>query len=100
MSQFRSPTDDPPALAFILGGLAILFVALFLVLPLAIVFREAFAEGFGVFWEAVVEPDSLAAVRLSLIAAGIAVPLNTVFGIAAAWAVAKFDFPGKTFWSP
>src|SRR6202012_2435055 len=57
----------------------------------------AFATGFSAFWAAITEPDSLAAVRLSLIAAAIAVPLNTVFGIAAAWAIAKFDFRGKTF---
>jgi sulfate/thiosulfate transport system permease protein len=66
-------------------------------MPLALVFKEAFASGVAAFWNAIVEPDSLAAVRLSLIAAAIAVPLNTVFGIAAAWAIAKYDFRGKTF---
>jgi len=62
------------------------------------VFKEALAHGLSAFWAAMVEPDSLAAVRLSLTAAAIAVPLNTVFGIAAAWSIAKFDFRGKTFW--
>jgi len=94
---FRAATADPPALVIALSVLAIGFVALFLVLPLVIVFKEAFADGVGAAWDAIKEPDSLAAVRLSLTAAAIAVPLNTLFGIAAAWAVAKFDFPGKTF---
>ena len=62
-----------------------------------LVFKEAFAKGVGAFCDAIIEPDALASVRLSLIAAAIAVPLNTVFGIAAAWSIAKFDFPGKTF---
>jgi len=96
VQNFRSPTEDPAWLRWLLSAFAILFVALFLVLPLLIVFKEAFAEGLGPFWEAIAEPDSLAAIRLSLTAAAIAVPLNTVFGISAAWAIAKFDFPGKT----
>ena len=96
-AKFRSPTDDPPVLRWALSILAILFVALFLVLPLVIVFKEAFAQGLGAFWDAIREPDSLAAVRLSLLAAAIAVPLNAAFGIAASWAVAKFDFWGKGF---
>jgi sulfate transport system permease protein len=84
------------ALKLILGAVAISFVVLFLVLPLLMVFHEAFAQGLGVFWDKLGDPDSLAAVRLSLEVAVIAVPLNTLFGISAAWAVAKFDFPGKT----
>jgi sulfate transport system permease protein len=94
---FKRPTDDPLWLKLLLGGLALGFIAILLLLPLALVFKEAFATGISAFWAAIVEPDSLAAVRLSLIAAAIAVPLNTVFGIAAAWSIAKFDFPGKTF---
>jgi sulfate/thiosulfate transport system permease protein len=66
-------------------------------LPLVLVFKEAFAQGVSPFFNAITEPDTLASVRLSLIAAAIAVPLNSVFGVAAAWCVAKFDFPGKTF---
>ena len=61
------------------------------------VFTEAFAEGWDHVWTTITDPDSLAAIKLSLTAAAIAVPLNTVFGISAAWAIAKFDFPGKTF---
>jgi len=95
--KFRKPTDDPLVLKLLLGAIAISFVGLFLVLPLAVVFKEALAKGFGATLAAISDQDSLSSIRLSLIAAGIAVPLNTVFGIAAAWAIAKFDFPGKTF---
>jgi sulfate transport system permease protein len=95
--KFHKPTDDPLWLKLLLSFLAIGFIAVLLLLPLALVFREAFARGISAFWTAIVEPDSLAAVRLSLTAAAVAVPLNTVFGIAAAWSIAKFDFPGKTF---
>ncbi len=77
--------------------MAIGFIAVILLLPLVLVFKEALANGVGTFWNAMVEPDTLAAVKLSLLAAAIAVPLNTVFGISAAWAIAKFDFRGKTF---
>jgi sulfate transport system permease protein len=94
---FRNPTEDPIWLKTLLGVVAIAFIAVVLLLPLVLVFKEAFANGIKPVWEAISEPDSLAAVRLSLTAAAIAVPLNTVFGVAAAWAVAKFDFPGKTF---
>jgi len=95
--KFRNPTDDPLALKLLLGAIAISFVGLFLVMPLAVVFKEALAKGLGAALTAISDQDSLSSIRLSLIAAGIAVPLNTVFGIAAAWAIAKFDFPGKTF---
>jgi sulfate transport system permease protein len=94
---FARPTDDPLWLKALLGVVAFCFIAIVLLFPLVLVFTEAFAHGFTAFWNAIVEPDSLAAVRLSLTAAVIAVPLNTVFGIAAAWSIAKFDFPGKTF---
>src|SRR4051812_43089668 len=96
-SKFRPATEDPLLLRITLSVIAIAFVALFLVLPLLIVFKEAFAEGLGAFWTGIAEPDALASVRLSLLVAAIAVPFNTLFGIAAAWAVAKFDFPGKAF---
>jgi sulfate/thiosulfate transport system permease protein len=95
-AKFRKPTEDPIWLKALLGVLAIGFIAILLLLPLVLVFKEALAHGLGAFWAAMTEPDSLAAVRLSLTAAAIAVPLNTVFGIAAAWSIAKFDFRGKT----
>jgi sulfate/thiosulfate transport system permease protein len=97
MNKFRSPTQDPLLLRIVLSAIAVTFVALFLVLPLIIVFKEALAGGIGKALDAICDPDALAAVKLSLLVAAIAVPLNTVFGISAAWAVAKFDFPGKTF---
>jgi sulfate transport system permease protein len=95
--SFKNPTEDPLWLKLLLGAVAVGFIAVLLLLPLALVFKEAFADGMKTFWNAIIEPDSLAAVKLSLIAAGIAVPLNSVFGVAAAWAIAKYDFPGKTF---
>ena len=91
------PTEDPLWLKALLGAVTVGFISILLLLPLLLVFKEALADGFGAFWKALIEPDTLASVRLSLIAAAIAVPLNSVFGIAAAWCVAKFDFPGKTF---
>ena len=95
--KFKNPTDDPIWLKLLLGAMALGFIAVVLLLPLLLVFREAFANGVSAFWAAMTEPDSLAAAWLSLTAAAIAVPLNTVFGIAAAWSIAKFDFWGKTF---
>jgi len=95
--KFKNPTDDPIWLKLLLSAMALGFIAVVLLLPLLLVFREAFANGVSAFWAAITEPDSLAAVWLSLTAAAIAVPLNTVFGIAAAWSIAKFDFWGKTF---
>src|SRR5947208_235648 len=77
--------------------IAVLFLGVFLFMPLAVVFASAFAKGLSVYLAALREPDALAAIRLTLLAAGIAVPLNLVFGIAAAWAIGKFDFVGKSF---
>jgi sulfate transport system permease protein len=94
---FKNPTEDPLWLKLLLGAVAIAVIAVLLLLPLALVFKEAFAQGVRAFINAIQEPDALAAVRLSLTAAAIAVPLNTVFGICAAWAIAKYDFAGKTF---
>jgi sulfate transport system permease protein len=97
IKRLAKPTDDPLWLSISLGAVAIIFVGSFLILPLILVFKEAFADGLRPAWKAVIEPDSLAAVRLSLTAAAIAVPLNTLFGVAAAWSIAKFDFSGKAF---
>jgi sulfate transport system permease protein len=73
-----------------------LFLASFLVLPLAVVFAEAFRRGFGGYFGAFRDPDALAAVRLTLLTAAIAVPANVIFGVSAAWAIAKFNFRGKS----
>jgi sulfate/thiosulfate transport system permease protein len=73
----------------------VLFLGLFLVLPLIVVFVEAFKRGVEFYFAAIREPDAAAAIRLTLLAAGIAVPLNLIFGVAAAWVISKFQFPGK-----
>ncbi|HEY5480460.1 MAG TPA: sulfate ABC transporter permease subunit CysW [Verrucomicrobiae bacterium] len=86
---------EPVLLRWTLIALALGFMSLFVVLPLAVVFAQAFEKGWATYWAAVSEPDALAAIRLTLLAAGIAVPLNLVFGLAAAWAIAKFQFPGR-----
>ncbi|MEJ8853036.1 sulfate ABC transporter permease subunit CysW [Variovorax robiniae] len=77
--------------------IALLFMLLFLVLPLAAVAAEALRKGFGAYLEALREPDAWSAIELTLITAAIAVPLNLVFGVAAAWAIAKYEFKGKAF---
>ena len=76
---------------------ALVFVVLFLVLPLAAVFTEALRKGIGAYLAALQEPDAWSAIKLTLIAALISVPLNLVFGVAAAWAIAKYEFRGKSF---
>ena len=78
-------------------GLALVFVGLFLILPLAAVFTEALRKGFEAFFEALKEPDAWSAIKLTLLITAIAVPLNLVFGVCAAWAIAKFEFRGKAF---
>ena len=86
---------DPLWLQALLLALALGFFALFLLLPLLVVFAEALRKGWLLYAQAFLDPDALAAIRLTLIAAGIAVPLNLVFGLAAAWSITKFDFRGK-----
>ena len=76
-------------------GVALLFLGLFLLVPLAVVFSSALAKGVGLYVAAIVEPEAQAAIRLTLLTAAIAVPLNVLFGLAAAWAIAKFQFVGK-----
>lgn len=96
-SSFRSPTDETRLTKVLLIALAGAFLAIFLFMPLIIVFIEAFRGGVWDYWEALSEPDALAAIRLTLTVAAIAVPFNLVFGVAAAWAIAKFEFKGKAF---
>ena len=96
-SPVRTPSAlaDPPWMRLALIALALGFLGLFLVLPLATVFAEAFSKGVGVYVDAISDPIALAAVRLTLLVAAISVPANAVFGVAAAWAIAKFEFRGK-----
>ena len=95
--SFRSPTDERRSVQLTLIAICLIFMALFLVLPLYAVFSEAFRLGFGTFLEGLSTPDAQSAIRLTLLVAAIAVPLNVVFGICAAWAIAKFEFKGKAF---
>jgi sulfate/thiosulfate transport system permease protein len=85
-----------PSARWILTGAALSLVALFLVVPLTVVFIEAFRGGAAVWAAAVSQPDALAALRLTLLVAAIAVPMNALFGLAAGWALGKFDFPGRS----
>jgi sulfate transport system permease protein len=80
----------------LLIGLALLFLALFLFLPLAAVFAEALRDGLGAYLRSLKDEEAIAAIKLTLLAAGIAVPLNLLFGVAASWAIAKFEFIGKS----
>src|SRR5690349_7011818 len=89
------PATPPARVLRPLIGVALLFLTLFLFVPLVAVFVEAFKKGVDVYLAAIVEPDALSAIKLTLITAAIAVPLNLVFGVAAAWCIAKFDFRGK-----
>jgi sulfate/thiosulfate transport system permease protein len=95
MSRPRRPTEDHPLTRWLLTLIALGFIGLFLVLPLAEVFTGGLSDGWQAAIAAIKEPESLAAIRLTLIAAAIAVPLNAIFGVAASWAIAKFDFRGK-----
>jgi sulfate transport system permease protein len=87
---------DPAWVKWLVCAAACAFLGLFLVIPLVAVFAEALRKGMGAYFASVREPDALAAVRLTLLVAGIAVPLNVVFGLAASWAIAKFEFRGKS----
>ena len=91
----RRATADPAWVRYLLIGVALAFVGLFLVLPLAFVFTQALAKGLGFYFHTVTDPYAWSAIKLTFIAAAVAVPLNCVFGVAAAWCIAKFDFPGK-----
>jgi len=86
---------EPAWVAWLLIAAALVFLALFLLLPLAAVFSQAFDKGIQVYLEALREPDTLSSIRLTLLTAAVTVPLNLFFGVTAAWAIAKFSFPGK-----
>ena len=97
LCRAQAGTTEPAWVKWTLIGAALVFIFLFLVLPLAAVFTEALRKGAGAFLEAFREPDAWSAIRLTLLTAAIAVPLNLVFGVAAAWAIAKYEFKGKAF---
>ena len=88
-------TTEPALVRWTLIGVVLVFLGLFLAVPLAAVFSEALGKGVAAYFAAFREPDALAAIRLTLLTASIAVPLNLLFGVAAAWAIAKFEFVGK-----
>ncbi|WP_077034648.1 sulfate ABC transporter permease subunit CysW [Pelomonas sp. KK5] len=89
------PTEEAPWVRRTLIGVALAFMTLFLFIPLVAVFYEALRKGWDVYVAAIVDPDAVSALKLTLLAAAISLPLNLVFGVAAAWAIAKFDFRGK-----
>nr|WP_315204774.1 sulfate ABC transporter permease subunit CysW [uncultured Albidiferax sp.] len=93
----KAGTTEAAWVRYTLLTIALVFLFLFLVLPLAAVFTEAFRKGTGAYFEALREPDAWDAIKLTLLATAIAVPLNLVFGVAAAWAIAKYEFWGKSF---
>jgi sulfate/thiosulfate transport system permease protein len=88
-------TGETRLVRWLLTGTALLFLGLVLVIPLVLVFAQALAKGLPTYWAAITESDALSAARLTLLVAAIAVPANLLFGVAAAWAIAKFEFPGK-----
>ncbi|QOG19515.1 MULTISPECIES: sulfate ABC transporter permease subunit CysW [Bradyrhizobium] len=88
---------EPRAVRAIIISLAVIFLSVFVVLPLVVVFAQAFSRGILAYFAALAEPEAMAAIKLTLIVAAISVGFNLVFGLVAAWAIAKFDFPGKTF---
>jgi len=93
--EANAATREPGWVRALILGVSLAFFAAFLLLPLAAVFFEALRKGWETCWNALAEPDAVSAIRLTLLTAAIAVPLNLVFGVAAAWAIGKFDFRGK-----
>jgi len=95
MATSLARRTESPLVRYSLIGIALLYLFLFIILPLFIVFATALQKGIAVYLNSLIDPDTIAAIRLTVITALIAVPLNLVFGIAASWAIAKFDFRGK-----
>src|SRR5260221_10314693 len=98
--SLRSAQDDlrtePRPIRIVIIALAVLFLSVFVVLPLVVVFAQAFSKGIGAYFAALSDPEALSAIRLTLLVAVASVGLNLVFGLVAAWAIAKFEFSGKT----
>src|SRR5512138_851485 len=95
-SDAKHRLDEPLLVRWLLTGAALLFLALFLFVPLAAVFSEALDKGWDTYLAALREPDTWSSIKLTLLVAAISVPLNLAFGLAASWAIAKFAFPGKS----
>ncbi len=99
--SLRSARDDlrtePRPIRIVIIAIAVIFLTVFVVLPLVVVFAQAFSKGIGAYFAALSDSEALSAIRLTLLVAAISVSLNLVFGVIAAWAIAKFDFRGKTF---
>ena len=95
--ESKAATREPTLVKWAIIGVSLTFFAVFLLLPLIAVFFEALRKGWDTYWSALIDPDALSAIKLTLIAAVISVPLNLVFGVAAAWSITKFDFRGKHF---
>jgi sulfate transport system permease protein len=91
------PRTEPRVVRIAIIGIAVTFLGIFVVLPLVVVFAQAFAKGISAYIAALGNPEALSAIRLTLLIGAISVTLNLVFGLVAAWAIAKFEFPGKTF---
>ncbi len=94
-ARARGATEDPPAVRWALTGVALVFLAAFVLVPAAAVVIEALKDGLRLWWRALGDPDALAAIRLTVVVAAISVPLNALFGLAAAWSVTRFRYPGK-----
>lgn len=92
----KRSTRDAPWVRTLLLGLGLTFFGIFVLLPLLVVFSEALRRGLDLYWAALVEPDALSAIQLTLLTAAIAVPLNVIFGLAAAWCIAKYRFSGRS----
>src|SRR6266513_2928607 len=96
VTNSQRSTEEPPFIKWMLIVIALAFCAVFLLLPLVNVFAQALAKGWSYYWSSLTHPESWAAIRLTLLVSAISVPLNVLFGVAAAWAIAKFDFRGKS----
>ena len=97
LSAQADSRTEPWLVRAVIIAIAVTFLTVFVVLPLVVVFAQAFSKGVGAYFSALTEPEALSAIRLTLIVAAISVSLNLVFGVIAAWAITKFEFPGKTF---
>ena len=97
IQQTPGSTTELPLVRWLLIALALAFLGLMLIVPVIAVFVKAFEQGLALYVKAITEPDALAAVKLTLLTVSIAVPLNTLFGLTAAWAIAKFEFRGRNF---